>query len=129
MPRITNLLGVLALSLLLFIGLAPTASAATMTGAYVTAICPTGQSPQGLWYSGSGYQGWARWVRSGNGSVQYGMGVPTWTNVHLVLGCGGTPSNWANTYSGDMYVATTPVLYRTMDCFRLRTSAGTCGVG
>lgn len=52
-----TLMSLLAALLLLFV-IAPSSSAATMTGTYVTVICPVGQSPQGLWFSGGGYQGW-----------------------------------------------------------------------
>ena len=122
---IVSLLAALAL----LVVVVPTSSAATMTGTYVTVICPVGQSPQGLWFSGGGYQGWATWHGSGNGSATFGMGVPTWSTVHLVTGCGGTPARWQNTYSGDLYISQTPVLRRTMDCYRLRTVVNTCGVG
>lgn len=123
-----TLMSLLAALLLLFV-IAPSSSAATMTGTYVTVICPVGQSPQGLWFSGGGYQGWGSWQSKGDGFVVFGMGVPAWSNVHVAAGCGGTPASWQNTYTGDLYISQTPVLRRTMDCYRLRTSVGTCGIG
>lgn len=104
------------------------ANSITMSGVYVTAICPYGYEPQGMWYSApGGYQGWARWVRAGQYSEQFGMGLPLYSTVHLAIGCGGNRSSWSQTYYADIFINRSPTAYYGAYCYQ--SSGSTCPAG
>lgn len=70
------------------------------TWAKGSVTCADGDAVTGIWIGAGRGSNWAIWPTENSdlefpATAHYFLGLPTWENYTVTVGCGGTPSSWA----------------------------------